>query len=337
MSALLQARHVTKQFPRRRRWIDRLRRTAPDLVTAVHRVSLTVNAGEIVGLIGESGSGKTTLARMLVRLTSPTSGDVYFRGQSLAELSGDDVRTTLRRQVRYVFQHPDAALNPAFTVEQVLLQALAAHTALPPAARHARVPALLTDVGLSPSYRESYAHTLSGGEKRRVGIARALATEPLLLVADEPTSGLDVALQRQILALLQRLRDEHGLALLLISHDLGLVRSLCDRVGVMRNGRLVEIGPRDAITPERCQHPYTHRLLSAQLSRLSTDDLSPHAPASSSSPARGGCVYRRACRRWRERGKPEQCRAEVPTLQPIDARPADHHAACHFAESTPSP
>lgn len=265
---LLQAIDLHTHFVQRAGWMRRLvgRGAAEEtVIRAVDGVSFAVQQGEIFGILGESGSGKTTLVRTLLGLTPMTRGEVWFQGKPLHTLPPAERKAMLRRQARLIFQHPDAALNPAFSIAQVLDQALRLHTDLASEARKARMRELLHAVGLPATYLKKHPHELSGGEKRRVGIARALATEPALLVADEPTSGLDVSLQGQILALLRQLRDEQGVTLLLISHDLGLVRSLCDRIAVMQNGRFVEIGTRDELSPERCQHPYTRALLDAHL------------------------------------------------------------------------
>ena len=335
MSSLLQAIAVSKHFAQRPGVLQRLVGRVPDgvVVRAVDRVSLGINAGEIFGLVGQSGSGKTTLVRTLLRLTEPTSGHVLFQGHDVSALSAKELKHTLRRKARMLFQHPDAALNPAFTVAMIIDEALRAHTDLSPSARRDRTDELLHDVGLAPHYVHKYPHQLSGGEKRRVSISRALATHPALLVADEPVSGLDVPLQGQILDLLARLRAEHGVGLLLISHDVHVVRRLCDRIGVMYAGRLVEVGPLDTVTGETCLHPYTRALYRAELT-LAPRGMSPpwSAPVSPELPERralaAGCPYVSSCLLWRELGRPERCLDEHPELESVAER---HEVACHFA------
>ena len=332
MTTLLEAQEVSKHFATQPGWWRRLTGRSDGrvrLVKAVDRVSFTLRTGEIFGLLGQSGSGKTTLARLLVRLTEPTSGRVFFEGRDITAMSADALRTHLRRKTRMLFQHPDAALNPAFTVAQILGQALKTHTTLAAAPRNARTVDLLEAVGLPPSYLSKHPHALSTGEKRRVSIGRALATDPVLLIADEPVSGLDVTLQGQILDLLLRLHQERNLTLLLIAHDVNLIRALCNRIAVMYAGRLVELGPRDAASPEQCRHPYTRALFDARLSSsIATLTPPPSSLPPSSAPAATGCPYQPTCQRWHHLDRPERCLHAPPEMTPIDD---DHQAACHFA------
>lgn len=263
---LLKALDIHTHFAPHTGWMQRLHRSSNGaVIKAVDGVSFEVASGEIFGIFGESGSGKTTLVRSLLGLTPLTSGEVWFRDEALHQLPPDTRNALLRKHARLIFQHPDAALNPAFSIDRVLDQALQLHTRLSPGERIQRTSELLHAVGLPATYLAKHPHELSGGEKRRVGIARALATEPALLIADEPTSGLDVSLQGQILGLLRSLRDSRGMTLILISHDLGLVRRLCDRIAIMQNGQFVEVGTRDEVSPEHCQHPYTRALFEAHL------------------------------------------------------------------------
>lgn len=333
MSTLLQAHAVSKHYAIQPDWWHRVTGRGADrtrLVKAVDRVSFALRAGEIFGLLGQSGSGKTTLARLLLRLATPTSGRITFEGHDITTMPDALLKTHLRCKARMLFQHPDAALNPAFTVAQILTQALKTNAAVPAAERADRAVALLQTVGLPPSYLNNHPHALSTGEKRRISIGRALATDPALLIADEPVSGLDVTLQGQILDLLLRLHQERGLTLMLIAHDVNLIRAFCHRIGVMYAGRLVEIGPRATVSPEACRHPYTHALLDARL---------PISPTASSSitalsapallpAALAGCPYQPACTRWRHLGRPQQCLDVHPELTTAGD---DHQAACHFA------
>lgn len=263
-SPFLRVSGLTKHFREQSGWLGPILNGAQGtghVVKAVDDVSFAVEAGETFGFLGESGCGKTTLARTLLRLTEPTAGEAWLDGQSIFEMSPEEVRTTLRPRVRMIFQHPDAVLNPAYTVFMTLNQALRLHTDLDEAARRARARELLEQVNLPASYLDKYPDALSGGQKRRVGICRALATEPDALVADEPFSGLDISLQEQIVDLMQEIQDAHDLTTLLISHDTGLMRHLCDRIGIMQKGRLVEVLPTGKMTPEHCEHPYAESLL----------------------------------------------------------------------------
>ncbi len=230
-------------------------------VRAVDGVSFEVEAGTTFGLVGESGSGKSTIARCALRLIEPTSGGSHIDGTPIAGLRGTALRR-LRASTGMVFQNPIAALNPRLTIEQSISEPLRTHTSLRGRALSLRARELLDEVGLAQSQAERLPHQLSGGQCQRVGIARALATRPKLLVLDEPTSALDVSVQAQVLNLLQELRREYALSYLLISHDLDVVRYMSDVAGVMRNGSLVEVGPaaKVLVTPS---HDYTKRLIAA--------------------------------------------------------------------------
>lgn len=250
MNPILELRDIVKVFGSRR--------TA---FTAVDGVSLTVTAGESFGLVGESGSGKTTLARCAINLISPTSGTALFEGKQLSSLSAKDMRA-LRTGMGIVFQNPIAALNPRMSIGRLIAEPLLTHTVLRGRELVARVEALLDDVGLAVEFAGRFPHQLSGGQCQRVGIARALATTPRLLVLDEPTSALDVSVQAQILNLLRDLREQHGLSYLLISHDLDVVRYMADRVAVMHRGVIVEQGDASTVL-ENPAHEYTRTLLEA--------------------------------------------------------------------------
>ena len=258
MTALLSLDAVSVQFGPKR---------------AVDGVSLDLHRGESLGLVGESGSGKTTVLRLLLRLVDASGGRIRLDG---ADITHATRLKALRRQVQVVFQNPHAALDPRCTAGASVLEPLRILGGLTRAAMQARVAQLLQDVGLPEEYAWRYPHELSGGQKQRVCIARALAPNPAALLLDEPTSALDVSVQAQIIELLARLRARHGLAYLFVSHDLAVVRLLCDRVAVMRQGRIVEEGNAAAVL-HRPRHEYTQSLLAAVLPPRAT--LPPPSPS----------------------------------------------------------
>jgi peptide/nickel transport system ATP-binding protein len=228
---------------------------------ALRDISLTLGEGEALGLVGESGSGKSTLGRILLGLTAPSSGTVRFRGEAITGRSQASLRP-LRRHLQLVFQDPYSSLDPLRRVGGQIADPMRIHGTVPAEKIGERVAALLEQVGLEPAMADRLPAAFSGGQRQRLAIARALATSPALLVADEAVSALDVMVQHQILELLGRLRRQTGMAMLFISHDLDVVRFLCDRVAVMRHGRLVESGTTDAVF-SRPSDPYTAQLLAA--------------------------------------------------------------------------
>jgi oligopeptide/dipeptide ABC transporter ATP-binding protein len=253
---ILGGENLSKSFTSAESLIDRLLPGGDPPVHAVDGVDFAVRKGETFGLVGESGSGKTTLGRLLISLTEPTGGTVIFDGQPL-----DDVpESELRERVQFVFQDPASSLNPRQTIGEILEYAIRKHdTSKSPSARAAE---LLEEVGLDADMRNQHPYELSGGQKQRVGVARALAVNPDVLIADEPTSALDVSVQGQLLALLEDIRQERGLSMIFISHDLSLIRQVADRVAVMYLGRIVEIGDTERVF-ESPLHPYTEALMSA--------------------------------------------------------------------------
>lgn len=256
---LLAACAVSRRFPIRGSG-GLLRRTAYQL--AVDQVSISLYAGEVVAVVGESGSGKTTLGRMLLGLTAPSAGSVQYKGADISRLHGDDWQR-FRRDVQVVFQDTGGSLNPRHSIGDSIALPLRYNLAMDAKAAASEVDRLLDQVGLAPNnFRHRLPHELSGGQRQRVGIARALASRPALIVADEPVSALDVSVRAQILRLMADLRQEQQLAYLFISHDLGVVRALADRVLVMYQGRVVEAGSADEIFNHPA-HEYTQRLLDA--------------------------------------------------------------------------
>ena len=254
---LLIVRDLVKHFAVRKGVFSRI----TGHVRAVDGISFRIPRGATLSLVGESGSGKTTVGRAILRLIEPTSGEVHFDGINLLQQQRAALRA-LRKRMQIIFQDPYGSLNPRMTVYSVLAEAFAAHRIAPRAARRERVYELLDLVGLPPEAADRYPHEFSGGQRQRIGIARALAVEPDLIVADEPVSALDVSIQAQILNLLEDLQRKLGLTYLFIGHDLSVVRHISDTVAVMYLGRLVEMGPVDAVF-ERPVHPYTRALLAA--------------------------------------------------------------------------
>lgn len=260
---LLEVRGLTKTFTHNP-WLQPGTRQHKN---AVVEVSFTLREGEILGIIGESGSGKTTLARLILRLEKPTQGRVFFMDRDVFKMKKNEFRKTLRPKIRLIFQHPEAALNPAYTVQKVLDKALRRYTKLTTDGRTRRSRELLQSVHLPPAeYLPKHPHEMSGGEKRRLLICRALATAPSLIIADEPLSGLDRLNQSRIVDLLRSIRDQYNVALVIISHDISNVRRICDRIGVMYRGRLVDqLNGTDQAAFEQGRHGYTRALFEAYL------------------------------------------------------------------------
>ncbi len=324
---LLELAGLTKRFPVRR---GLLRREIAS-VTAVDGVDLTLARGECFALVGESGSGKTTLARMVMRLLPPTQGAIRFAGEDLLALTGKGLRRR-RRDLQMVFQDPFGSLDPRLRVGSIVSEPLVVHAIGSPEERRRRVGELLELVGLPADAAARYPHEFSGGQRQRLGIARALATGPRLLVADEPVSALDVSVRAQVLNLLAELQRRLGLTLLLIAHDLALVEQIADRVGVMYMGRLVEVAPSRALFSAP-QHPYTASLLASvpiadprkrgRGARLRGEIGSLLAPPS-------GCAFHPRCPIARD-----QCHRQRPPLAPLAP---DRAAACFYpGEVGPSP
>lgn len=256
-SPLLSVRDLKTHFPVKRGILQR----TVDHVRAVDGVSFDLAPGETLGLVGESGCGKTTVGRTVLRLVPATSGEVIFDGKPVFQQSAVDMRA-LRRQMQIIFQDPGGSLNPRMRVGRLVGEPLVVHGLATGDELRSRVEELLERCGLWKQAADRYPHEFSGGQRQRIGIARALAVQPRMIVCDEPTSALDVSIQSQILNLLDDLQDEFGLSYLFISHDMAVVHHVCDRIAVMFNGRIVEVGERDRVIHDP-QHDYTKALLSA--------------------------------------------------------------------------
>ncbi len=319
---LLEVEGLVKHFPQRRTVVNAVRRDPRAVLRAVDGVDFEIARGEVLGLVGESGCGKSTLGRCVVGLLEPTAGELTFAGAPLLAKR----ERALRRRIQIVFQDPYASLNPRMTVRQMLREILKFHDMVPPERLESRCQELLELVGLGSRALDALPRQFSGGQRQRVSIARALALEPELLVADEPVSALDVSVQATVLNLLEDLRSRLGLTILLIAHNMAVVRHVCDRVAVMYLGRIVETTPTAELF-ENPRHPYTQALLQA------VPRLAPHrrttAPAVVGDPPSpidvpSGCRFHPRCPIAQE----PICSTEDPML--ASAR-AGHLAACHFA------
>jgi len=301
---LLEVKNLYKSYPAPRKTLFSRRR-----VTVLHDVSLSVAAGEIVGLVGESGSGKSTIGRTLLNLTAADSGSVRFDGEELLGASKQTIRRR-RKDMQVIFQDPYASLDPRKTVRATLEEALDTHNLHKGQARQPRLRQLMQLVGLNPDFLERKPHQFSGGQRQRIGIARALSVEPRFIVADEAVSALDVSIQAQILNLIADLRAQTGISLLFISHDLSVVRFISDRVVVLYLGRVMEMGPADAVYFSPA-HPYSQTLVSAEPSLDDSKtriELKGEIPSPLNPPK--GCVFHSRCPVAQE-----QCTQIVPPLR----------------------
>lgn len=292
-------------------------------VKAVDGVSFELMEGETLGIVGESGCGKSTTGRTIMRLLEPTEGDVYFEGKNITTMDKEELRKA-RREIQMVFQDPYASLNPRHNIQKILEEPLKVHGIGDAAERKAKVEKLLGIVGLSSYHAQRYPHQFSGGQRQRIGIARALMTNPKLIIADEPVSALDVSIQAQVLNLMKDLQQELRLTYIFIAHDLGVVRHISDRVGVMYLGKMVELAASEDVYTNPL-HPYTKALLAAvpvpdpafkrETALLTGDIPSPANPPS-------GCTFHTRCP-----FKMEACASKKPVL--VEVEPG-HSVACHL-------
>jgi peptide/nickel transport system ATP-binding protein/oligopeptide transport system ATP-binding protein len=320
-TTLLEVTGLTKHYPVRKGLFSQV----TGHVHAVDDVSFSIAEGETLGLVGESGCGKSTTGKAILRLVDPTSGTIRLEGEDITRLDRAAMRP-LRRRLQVIFQDPYASLNPRLSAGEIVGEPLRNYALAPEGERAERVARLFARVGLRPDQMRKYPHEFSGGQRQRLGIARALAVEPRVIVCDEPVSALDVSVQAQVINLLVDLQAEFGLSYLFIAHDLAVVEHICHRVAVMYLGRIVEVAPRRALFAHP-QHPYTEALLSAvpvpdpdpairrERIILEGDVPSPVNPPS-------GCRFHTRCPYVFER-----CRTESPVLRELSP---GHHVACHL-------
>ena len=296
-------------------------------IKALDDVSFDLRPGETLGIVGESGCGKTTLGKLLAGIHTSDAGRVELEGTDITSLD-DAARRRIAPRLQYIHQDPGNALDPRWTIGRSLDEPLATHSAMSRLQRQASVRKTLAAVGLPESHLDLYPHEISGGQQRRVGLARILTLNPRLVILDEPTSGLDISVQATVLKLLRALQAEFQLTYLFISHDLSVVQIMCDRIAVMYLGRIVEIAPTKNLFASP-RHPYTRSLLSAipQIGgRRVTDTFALEGEPADASNLPSGCRFRSRCPR-----AAAVCAERDPALAPLEA---PHQAACHFAEST---
>jgi peptide/nickel transport system ATP-binding protein len=324
MSVILETRDLQRRFTTGGGLLR-----ASTTIHAVNGVSLQVRRGETFAIVGESGCGKSTLARLLLRLIEPSAGQITYDGRDLGSLPAAEMRK-LRAEMQFVFQDPFSSLNPRMTVERIVGEPLAVHTTLGATERRARVADLLTRVGLRPEHAHRYPHEFSGGQRQRISIARALASGPKLLIGDEPVSALDVSVQAQIVNLLEDLKGAFGLTLIIIAHDLAVIRHMADRVAVMYLGELVELAETEALY-SRPHHPYTQALLQAiplpvPGARKTRRVLGGDIPSPANPPS--GCKFHTRCPH-----ATDLCRAERPALTEVAS---GRQVACHHWATIPA-
>jgi oligopeptide/dipeptide ABC transporter ATP-binding protein len=324
MDMLLEVKELKKYFPITRGVLRRV----VGWIKAVDGVSFAVPSGEIFGLVGESGCGKSTLGKTILGIYQPSAGAVCFQGRVISGLPAAEARR-VRREIQYVYQDPGASLDPWWTVGRSLREPLHVHTRLSRAEIQARVAAVLTAVGLEPHHLRRYPHEFSGGQQRRLALARILILNPSLIIFDEPTAGLDVSVQATILRFFRELKDEFTLTYIFISHDLSIIRLMCHRVAVMYLGAIVETGPTEAIF-QSPKHPYTQALLAAvpkpEVGPWEGVLLQGEPPRPDDVPS--GCRFRLRC----PYAQPDPCARLEPRLEEIVP---GHAVACHLAHNGP--
>ena len=324
---LLQVKNLKQYFPIKGGFFG----ATVNHVKAVDDISFSVNEGETVSIVGESGCGKSTTGRSILRLEHPTAGEVRFQDRNMVSLTRSELRRT-RKDLQIIFQDPYASINPRQTVADVLMEALEIQNVVPKAQRRERALELLETVGLGAYQIDRYPHEFSGGQRQRIGIARALAVNPKLIICDEAVSALDVSIQAQILNLLKQLQRDFHLTYVFISHDLGVVRHISDRIIVMYLGKIVEIADKKSLF-EQPQHPYTQALLSSIPTfdpKVKTERIPLRGEVPSPIDPPQGCRFHTRCPYAQER-----CRQEEPQLIPMTDLKAGHEAACHYAGNLP--
>jgi oligopeptide/dipeptide ABC transporter ATP-binding protein len=324
-SYILEVNNLKQHFPIHSGFFQRV----VGYTKAVDGVSFKLREQEVLGVVGESGCGKTTTGRSILRLYEPTAGEIWYRKANgdrvdITKISQEEMKL-LRREMRMIFQDPFSSLNPRMTVKDIIGEPLIIHRVAKGRELEERVAQLMSEVGLNPAYMRRYPHEFSGGQRQRIGLARTLSLNPRLIIADEPVSALDVSVQAQVLNLLQDIKEQLGLTMIFIAHDLSVVEHICDRIAVMYVGKVVELAESETLLRHPL-HPYTEALVSAvppadpdihmQRLILEGDVPSPANPPS-------GCVFHPRCRYAKD-----ICKQQEPPLEEIEA---GHFAACHFA------
>jgi oligopeptide/dipeptide ABC transporter ATP-binding protein len=321
---LLEVENLVKHFPLSHSFLDKIRSKEALQVHAIDDVSFTIAKNETLGLVGESGSGKTTLGRTILMLERRTSGRIVFQSETISGMKGEELRR-FRKKMQIVFQDPYSSLDPRSRVRDIIGEPLRAFNTSKDATEE-RVTRAATAVNLPTDSLRRFPHEFSGGQRQRIAIARAIVLEPEFIVLDEPTSALDSSVQAQILNLLRRIQEEIGLTYLLITHNVGVVRYMANRIAVMYSGKLVEIGPTREVL-ERPLHPYTSVLISSipqpdPTKRMETVPVTGEVPSAVNPPR--GCRFNPRCRYVQD-----ECRVNEPTLREVLP---GRWAACHFAE-----